>query len=97
MKRRTQSPPEAGVAMRFGSGSGRLVRDQRGFETDDRVLQLQLPLLQALDGQFVGDDVFVQAGDGQIEVTVFHPQLIQPMGESGEFGGVGRLVHRSEA
>jgi hypothetical protein len=66
----------------------RLVRNQRRLEADDRVLQLQLAFLQALDRQFVGDDVLVQAGDGQVEVAVLQAQFGQPLGDSGEFGRV---------
>lgn len=51
--------------------SGGFVWNQRRFELGDRVLQQQLAFFQALDRQFVGFDVGLEAGDGVVQIAVF--------------------------
>ena len=69
----------------------RLIRNQRRLQSRDGVLQLQFAFLQALDRQFVGGDVFVQAVDGEVEVAVFQAQFGQPVRDARLLGGVGRV------
>ena len=51
----------------------RFVRNQGGFQTGDRVFQLQFAFFEPFDRQLVGGDVLVQAIDRHIQVAMLQP------------------------
>lgn len=71
--------------------SGRLVGNQSALYPLDRILELQLALLQPLDREFIGGDVGLQPRDRGVEIAMLGLQLDQALRHAGLFRGIDGL------
>jgi len=66
------------------------------LKQEDPVFQRQFALFQATNQQIVGGRVLDQVYDNQIEVAMFHLQLVEQAADVADFLLVQRLVGHAE-